>query len=449
MEKMSKDMIEILKKEGQEEILRHMDTLVDKERDIFLKNISAMNLELVFQLYEKFIHVKEIHKDRKIETHPIIDVVISEKEKERIVPAGEKSIRNGETAVMIVAGGQGTRLGYPYPKGRYPISPIKGKSLFHLFSEKVLALSLKYNVDIPLLIMTNPETNGMIKNFFEEHRYFGLDKKNVFFFNQDILPSLTPDKKLIVKDRLSILANPDGHGGSLKAVWQSGLVERLERQGIKRLFYCHIDNPLVKVDDPLFLGWHIKEGAEISLKVVKKRNPEEKVGHFVMADGMPCIIEYIEFPGELMYKKDNSGNLVFWAGSIGIHFIELSFIKKLNKGGFALPYHRQIKKAKIDGEEKEVWKFETFVFDALPFAEKVCCVETLREEEFAPLKNKEGEDSPEEVRDAMLKFYRKQLDEVGIKVADGVKVEISPLCNLKALSEKLKGKEITEDSYFE
>lgn len=444
------EIIEICKKYGQHHIIQYFESLSEERQKEFLKNLSTMNLELSFQLYEKFLNfkVEETGQFREINPHPIIDIILLRQKKDEMLSIGELSIRKGETAVMIVAGGQGSRLGYSYPKGMYPISPLKGKSLFQIFSEKILALSRRYKVSIPLLIMTNPETQDVIREFFKQHKFFGLDEGDVYFFNQEMLPSLTPDGKLIIKDT-TIFANPDGHGGSLKAIWQSGLIKQMEKKGVKRIFYCHIDNPLVNVDDPVFLGWHLKEGAEFSLKVVKKRNPEEKVGHFVMADGKPRIIEYIEFPDEMRYKKDANGNLVFWAGSIGIHFIEISFIEKLNRDGFALPYHRQIKKTKIKDEEKDVWKFETFVFDALPFADKVCCVETLREDEFAPLKNKEGEDSPEEVKKAMLYFYRKQLIEEGIKVAPDVKVEISPLCDLKVVSQRIKNREITQDTYIE
>ncbi|MCM8777266.1 MAG: UTP--glucose-1-phosphate uridylyltransferase [Candidatus Omnitrophica bacterium] len=431
-----------LKEHRQEHIIRHIELLDKNEKDIFIKNLNTMNLELAFQLYENFSKPEEVKTYKEITPPYIVDIEKYKKEKE-MLSIGENSIKAGETAVMIVAGGQGSRLGYPYPKGMYPISPVKGKSLFQIATEKVLALSLKYKINIPLLIMTNPETKEMIENFFNGNNYFGLTKECIFFFNQDILPSITPDGKLIIKEKTSIFANPDGHGGSLKAIWQSGLLDRMEKQGIKRIFYCHIDNPLVNVNDPVFLGWHIKEGAEFSLKVVKKREPEEKVGHFVISDGKPTIIEYIEFPDELKYKKDINGNLIFWAGSIGIHFIETSFIRKINKDGFALPYHRQVKKTKIDNEEKEIWKFETFVFDAIPLADKVCCVETIREDEFAPLKNKEGEDSPEEVKKAMMNFYRKKLEELGIYVSSDVKVEVSPLCNIDVIAKGLKDKEIT------
>ncbi|MCM8830495.1 MAG: UTP--glucose-1-phosphate uridylyltransferase, partial [Candidatus Omnitrophica bacterium] len=436
---------ELLKEHRQDHIIRHIELLDKNDKEIFIKNLANMNLELTFQLYEDFLKPEKIKTHKEITPPHIVDIEQYKKEK-KMLSIGEDSIKAGETAVMIVAGGQGSRLGYPYPKGMYPISPVKGKSLFQIAAEKVLTVSLKYKIKIPLLIMTNPETKEIIENFFHQNNYFGLKKEDIFFFNQDILPSITPDGKLIIKEKTSIFANPDGHGGSLKAIWQSGLLDRMEKQGVKRIFYCHIDNPLVNINDPVFLGWHIKEGAEFSLKVVKKRHPEERVGHFVISDGKPTIIEYIEFPEELKYRKDENENLVFWAGSIGIHFIEASFIRKLNKDGFALPYHRQVKKARQNGEEIDIWKFETFVFDAIPLADKVCCVETIREDEFAPLKNKDGEDSPEEVKKAMVNFYRRKLEELGIYVSSDVKVEVSPLCNIDTIAKGLKDKKITRDT---
>lgn len=439
------ELISLLEKHEQVHIKKHLLMLSANEQKIFLKNVSGMNFELVFRLHETFSG-KSYQTPagwKNIQPPRVIDASLSGIEKEDIRPAGEESIAGGQIAVMIVAGGQGTRLGYPHPKGMYPISPVKGKSLFRIFSEKILALSLKYKVSIPFLIMTNPETKDEIERFFGENNFFGLDKKNVFFFSQEMLPSLTPDKKLILKDRMSVIANPDGHGGSLKSFWQSGLLNKMESLGITRIFYCHIDNPLVKVGDPLFLGWHIKEGADFSLKVVRKRTPDEKVGNFVIADGKPRIIEYIELPDTIRDMKDSAGNPVFWAGSIGIHYINTSFIKSLNKNGFALPYHRQVKKIKQkEGTEKEIWKFETFVFDALPLAGKVCCVETLRDEEFAPLKNMEGDDSPEEVRKFMVNLCRKQLAGADIETAPDVKIEISPLAEQDTSSLLKKTKEL-------
>lgn len=441
----------LMKKHGQEHVIKHLNTLSAEEQKIFLNSVFGMNFELVFNLYKKFSSQNDTPvKYGKIEPPSVIDVALANGEqKDAVLRTGEKTIAEGQTAVTVVAGGQGTRLGYPHPKGMYPVSPVKGKSLFQIFSEKIRALSLRYKVQIPFLVMANPETREEIEIFFRENRFFGLDEENVFFFSQEMLPSITPDKKLVLKDKTSLLSNPDGHGGSLKALWQSGLLSRMERLGITKIFYCHIDNPLVKVDDPLFLGWHLREDADFSLKVVRKRTPGEKVGNFVFADGKPRMIEYIELPDELRDMKDSANNPVFWAGSIGIHFINTEFIKAINKNGFALPYHRQVKKAHQgnNAEAKEIWKFETFVFDALPLAGKVCCMETLRDEEFAPLKNRDGENSPEEVKKAMVYFCKKKLSEKGIAVQPDIKIEISPLaayCDKSDLPDR-----IIKDTYIE
>ena len=308
----------------------------------------------------------------------------------------------------------------------YPISPLQEKSLFQLFSEKIKALSLKYNVDIPLLIMTNPKTVSQIETYFSKNNFFDLNRNNIFFFQQELLPSITSEGKLITKKDGNILTNPDGHGGTIKSLWESKLVHKLEKRGIKMFFYCHIDNPLVNVLDPLFIGCHLTNKADFSLKTIKKYK-NEKVGTLVNVNNKPIIIEYIELPTQLQKAVDKKGNLIFNSGSIGIHIINRDFIKSLNENGFALPYHKQEKKVSFEDKEIDVWKFETFFFDAIPLAKKICCIETNRQEEFAPLKNYKGKDSPSRVKEQMVKFYKKWLLEANIDVPNNIIVEISPL----------------------
>jgi UDP-N-acetylglucosamine/UDP-N-acetylgalactosamine diphosphorylase len=453
-----KEFVALMEEYGQEHIINHLKTLSAEDEEDFLSNASGMNIELVFSLYERFSSQNDKPvKYEKVEPPEVIDSeTANSKGKNAVIQVGEKTISDGQTAVTIVAGGQGTRLGYPHPKGMYPVSPLRGKSLFQINSEKVLTLSQRYKAKIPLLVLTNSENRKEIEDFFRKNRFFGLEKESLFFFTQEMLPSITPDKKLILRDRTSLLSNPDGHGGSLKALWESGLIKKLEELGVTKIFYCHIDNPLVRIDDPLFLGWHIKEEADFSLKVVRKRNPEEKVGNLVFADGKHRIIEYIELPDELKDMKDSRGNPVFWAGSIGIHFMNTDFIKKLNENGFALPYHKQVKEAPrgIHPEAGEIWKFETFVFDALPLAKKVCCMETMRDEEFAPLKNSEGEDSPEEVKKVMVNLYKKQISELGIDgIPPEIKIEVSPAAgqDKKTLLDRIKKSKIlfNKDVYID
>lgn len=437
----------------QTHILGYLEKLPPDKKKNFLKNAAGLNFKLVFTLHKNHCSGPE-EKTAPAEgiKPPVLFTPHSAAEKKEILEAGEMSILGGETAVMIVAGGDATRLGYPYPKGMYPVSPLKGKSLFELLSEKVKAVSLKYNRKIPLLIMTNPENCQTIKNFFTKHGFFGLDRNSIFFFSQEILPSITPEGRLILKNAEHIVSNPDGHGGSLKAIWESGLLQKLEKRGVKKIFYCHIDNPLVKVLDPFFLGCHITKKADFSLKTVKKL-PDEKVGTFVYSGGKASVVEYIEIPEILKEAKNRRGELIFNKANIGVHIINTGFISSLNKKGFALPYHRQRKKVALpDTKKMEIWKFETFVFDAMPFAKKVLCIETKREEEFAPLKNKEGKDSPAEVKQKMVSLYKTWLNAAGIEIKADAAVEISPLfaCSKKEFIMKMKGKKaaITKNIYI-
>jgi UDP-N-acetylglucosamine/UDP-N-acetylgalactosamine diphosphorylase len=334
---------------------------------------------------------------------------------------------------------------------------VKKKTLFQLFAESIQALSTRYRARMPLLVMTSQENREETEAFFESRGFFGLPKSQVHFFRQGMLPTLTPGGKLILGDETNLLANPDGHGGSLKALYESGLAGRLKGQGVSEIFYCQVDNPLAKIADPAFIGYHRQEGADISTKVVRRQNLEEKVGIYGMVNGKPAIIEYSDFSPKDYRSRDEKGNIRHWAGNMAIHMISLSFVDRLNRRGFALPYHRAVKEVEgLDSagrnEKMAGLKFETFVFDSIPLAQKACCMEVVREEEFAPVKNQTGIDSPDTARQAMNSLFRRWLTEAGGEVAPNAQVEICPLFALdqEELAEKLKGKKVMvgEDTYF-
>jgi len=305
--------------------------------------------------------------------------------------------------------------------------------------------------------MTSHENHQDTLNFFNAHDYYGLDRDTVHFFKQSMLPSITPEGRLILKDETYLFMNPDGHGGSLKALHNSGLLKYLTEKGISELFYCQVDNPLVKIADPVFIGYHKMSDAEIYTKVVRRRNTKEKVGVYLSIKGKDAIIEYNDLSTKKMSALDENGAILYWAGNTAIHVLNISFIERLNKHGFALPYHRAIKTVKTIGPDEkpiktEAWKFETFVFDAIPLARKTCCVEAAREEEFSPVKNRDGDDSPETAQRAMNNLHRRWLEETGIVVPPATKVEISSLFALdkEEFIKKLKGKlmDIRENTYF-
>ncbi len=457
---MKDEIIKKLKDYNQTHITGHIDTLTEKEKVTFLNHLAGLDIDLVFKLYKDFQNQNRDKKDTYITPASVITTPKTDDEiafRNKAKKVGENIIRENKVAVLIVAGGQGTRLGFYGPKGTFKISPVMGKSFFQLFSEQIIALSRKYNATIPLLIMTSEENDEDTRTFFYKNNYFGLENDRVLFFKQGMLPSLTLSGELVLKDRYELATNPDGHGGSLKAIYKSGILERLTSQGYSDLFYCQVDNPLVRILDPVFLGYHKLTGSEVSTKVVRRRDIEEKVGVYVTLNGKDAIIEYSDMDKTYMEAVDENGEIVYWPGNTAIHAFSLDFIKRLNNHGFGLPYHRAMKKTEVKiGDcirEIDVLKFETFVFDAIPLASKACAVEILREEEFSPVKNKEGIDSPETAQKDMVNMFKKWLESAGAEVKAGVKIEISPLYALdyEDFVKKFNGKGliIDKDTYIE
>lgn len=451
----------VLRQYGQGHILEHCRNLRPEEQRLFLDQLRGLDFETAFRLHGQFSE-KQRTPDRALEINPasVIAIPKTQDEMTRFRKArvhGEMLLRESKVAVLVVAGGQGSRLGFEGPKGAFPVSPIRKKTLFQLFAEQVKALSHRYSAHIPLLVMTSRENHQDTVEFFESHKWFELDKNNVHFFQQGNLPSLTPEGKLILKDWTHLFMNPNGHGGSLKSLYDSGLLNTLLEKGFSDLFYFQVDNPLARIADPLFLGFHSMRNAEVSSKVVRRKNVEERVGVYVSVDGRDAIIEYSDLDPAYMSALDERGEILYWAGNTAIHVFSLSFVKRLNEHGFALPYHSARKTVKAmdrDGMEIDTncWKFETFVFDAIPLAERTCCMEVAREEEFSPVKNSEGTDSPETARQAMINLYRSWLADAGVEASPDAAIEISPMFALdkETFSAKVRGKYsvITENTYF-
>ena len=357
---------------------------------------------------------------------------------------GEKLIREGKVAAFMVAGGQGTRLGWDGPKGTYPATPVEGKTLFQVFAEQLRKTGQKYGVTPPWYLMTSDLNDADTRAFFEDNDFFGLDKKDVMFFKQGTMPSIGLDGKVLLADKGHLFVNPDGHGGSLKALYKSGALEDMQKRGVEQISYFQVDNPNVKCVDPLFIGLHAQQNAEMSAKMLPKVGPFEKVGNFALVEGRTSIIEYSDIPDELAKQRDEAGNLRFNAGSIAIHVLSLDFVKRLNEGekGFALPYHRAEKKVphleietgeQVEPDSPNAVKLELFVFDALPLADETVILETERVEEFAPIKNAEGDDSPKTSKELQSQRAARWLQRCGVDVPmneDGTvraRLELSPL----------------------
>ena len=354
---------------------------------------------------------------------------------------GQELIKAGKVGAFVVAGGQGTRLGFGGPKGCYPTSAIKNKTLFQIFAETILFAQKKYDTVIPWYIMTSPLNHEATLAAFEENDYFGLNKDDVFMFMQGTMPNFQFDGKIFLSDKDEVAQSPDGHGGSLKALYVSGAVADMQRRGVEHLSYFQVDNPLIKIVDPLFIGLHAKAGGQMSSKTLLKAYPKEKVGNFCIVDGRINVIEYSDLPDEQSEKTNADGTLVFQLGSIAIHIISRSFLEEINAEGFGLPFHKAIKKIpyineageKVTPEDTNGVKLETFVFDALPMAEKSIILETLREEEFAPVKNKEGLDSPAVTREMMTDRAAKWIEAAGVSVPRDAEGKVACVIEMSSL----------------
>lgn len=365
---------------------------------------------------------------------------------------GKELISNGQVAAFVVAGGQGTRLGFDGPKGDFPISPIKNKTLFQLFAETILAVSEKYNAVCPWYIMTSPLNHDQTLQILGSNDYYGLDEANVFIFQQGTMPNFSFDGRILLAGKGKIACSPDGHGGSLKAIYKSGALTDMKKRGIEFVSYYQVDNPLINIFDPLFIGLHALDGAQMSSKTLIKTVPMEKVGNFCLVDGKVTVIEYSDLPEESAQKRNPDGSLLFELGSIAIHIISVDFIKRLNADGFSLPLHKAVKKIPhlddngnlISPAEPNGVKLESFVFDALPLASKSIILETLRDEEFGPVKNATGTDSAETARQMIINRNASWLESAGVKIPkqpDGsidCTIEITP--NFAIDKEDIKSK---------
>jgi len=342
----------------------------------------------------------------------------------KAIELGKKLISAGKVAAFVVAGGQGTRLGFDGPKGNFPISPVKNKTLFQIFAETIAAVSKKYQTVCPWYIMTSPLNHAQTVEIFRSNEYYGLSEENVFIFQQGTLPDLDFEGRIMLADKANIACSPDGHGGSLKALYKSGAIADMKKRGVKYISYWQIDNSLINIFDPLFIGLHSLDDAEMSSKALIKTGPKEKVGNFCSVNGRVTVIEYSDLPDKLAEKRNPDGSLVFELGSIGIHIINTSFVERLNEKGFALPLHQAVKKIPcidslgnpVDPTEPNGIKLESFVFDALPLAENSIILQTLRSEEFAPAKNAEGLDSAETAREMIVTHAAAWLESAGIAV---------------------------------
>lgn len=429
----------------QSHVLRFYDKLDTAGREKIIMQLEALDLPMIADLVETQVKVKSAaHLPQDIKPVKPFPRTPGPDQKELYARAdarGHELLREGKVAAFLVAGGQGTRLGYEGPKGEYPITPVKNKPLFQVFAEQLLANARDHGKPIPWYIMTSDANDAPTRAFFHRHGNFGYPDDDVFFFQQGMMPAFGMAGEMLLQDTDSLALSPDGHGGSLRALFKSGALADMRKRGVEHLSYFQVDNPLVNCVDPLFLGLHDLTGSEMSSKTVAKANALEKVGNFCIADGKVQVIEYSDLPEELARSTNPDGSLRFNAGSIAIHALRVSFIERLNAGGqLNLPWHRAEKKVPfvdpagrlVKPDKPNAVKLEQFVFDAIPLAENPIVYETDRAEEFSPVKNAEGPDSPATCRRDQMRRAARWLTAAGVEVPTrgddpDCHLEISPL----------------------
>lgn len=400
--------------------------------------LATLDLDRVGRLVADLVAADPDHEDLA-DLEPA-DVVPLGGDDAAAVARGEELLREGRVAAVLVAGGQGTRLGFNGPKGAFPVGAVTRRMLFDHHAGRIAAMRERYACELPWYVMTSPQNDAATREIFRENDWFGLPPGSVRLFVQGELPAVDRRTGAILReapDRIAL--SPDGHGGIFPALVREGILDDMRDRGVTTFVTFNVDNPMLRVADPRLLGHHALAGAEMSNVVVRKHDPGERVGIVAKRADRAVLVEYSDLPDDVAGLRAPDGGLVFWAGSIAAHAIEREFAERVGAEG-GLPYHRAVKAVPyvhasgetITPDEPNAVKFEAFMFDALPLAERTVSVEADRYEEFSPIKNAEGPDSPDTARRDLNRLYASWLNAAGVEIATdasgdpGVDIEIDP-----------------------
>ena len=462
---MKQELLDALKPFGQEHLLAFWEELSPAQQEKLAEQVRDIDFQQLAKLYDnrdKAENVEALVEQASPPPAFRLDKSANRFSVEEAKARAAEALAEGKIGVILVAGGQGTRLGFEHPKGMYQIGPVSNATLFQIHIEKIRALAKQYGRPVPLYVMTSPATHAETVEFFEQNDRFGLPVEDLIVFCQGTMPAVDmASGKVLLADKDQLALSPDGHGGMLAALKKSGALANALDRGVEQLFYFQVDNPLVDIGGEEFLGYHLLSDSELSTQVVAKQNPLDRVGNVVQVDGRLHIIEYSDLPDAAAELRAEDGSLEIWAGSIAAHAMDVAFLARMADSSDGLPFHIARKKVayvdntgeSIKPEDPNAIKFERFIFDLLPSAERAIVVEIDPKEGFAPLKNASGaaSDTPEFVREYLIALHTKWLASAGVEVADGVPVEISPL--FARTPEQLAGKveagsKVTEPTYF-
>ena len=403
--------VEKLKEFHQEQVLSKYNTMSNEDKEKLLEQILKIDWNQMSNLYEmakKDVPVEEA----KVEPISYVDKEkLTKEEKEEYLKIGIEEIKKGKLAVVTMAGGQGTRLGHKGPKGTYDLGLASHKSIFEILCDTLKKAKEDYGVVIPWYLMTSKENNTDTINFFEKNNYFGYPKESVHFFMQGELPMILENGNIVQKEDGTIKEAADGHGGVFESMTRNGVVKEMKNNNIEWVFIGGVDNVLVKMVDPILIGLATKQKSLAAGKSVVKANPSERVGVFCKKNGKPSVIEYTEISKEMAEAIDKNGELLYGESHILCNMFNIKILEELGKN--KLPYHKAYKKSDyldekgnfIVAEKPNAYKFETFLFDAFSKIDNMSILRVKREEEFAPVKNAEGTDSPETARALYKAFY--------------------------------------------
>ena len=422
---------------GQEHLLRYYDGLAPSEREILLDQVLSVDYENLAALHRSLVASPPAEGPHgsiaPLQAKAWEDFGASEHA--AMTDMGMRALREGKVAAFLVAGGQGTRLGHDGPKGIFDIGLPSRKSLFQLQAERILRLSRQAGKALPWYVMTSEENHAATVAFFREKKYFGHPEKDVFFFRQGELPVVDSRGKILLASKGSLSRGPNGNGGCFLALSESGALDDMRRRGVEYLFFYSVDNALVRVCDPAFVGFAMQSGLPAASKAVAKASPEEKVGVLCLRDGRPTVLEYSEMTEAMIRERTPEGRLRFDSANVAMHLFTREFLEA--EAASPLPYHVAQKKITCLGDDGErvvperpnAFKFEMFMFDIFPRAKGMAALTVRREEEFAPVKNRDGVDSPATARALVLDLHRKWALTAGLTEEElrGKTLEVSPL----------------------
>ena len=463
---------------GQAHVFEHWAALSADQQKRLLAQLRGLDMPCIAGLvntYRQGVQQKLQDKLRQPPDYVGLPASAAERSRlEEVRAVGENVLREGKIALLMAAGGlessTGAETGSPNPKGTWPVGPVSGKPLYRLHAEKIVALRRKYGASLPLYIVTTPQTHEQTLDAFRDNEFYGLNRQDVKFLVQGEFPVADRRGRFVLAKPDRIAMRPNGHGDALIQVLADETFSNLELRGIEQVYYFQVDNPLVQIADPGFIGYHLAGDHEISCKMALRIDPAERIGVFCNCDGVLRVVEHDELSRGDHELRQPDGTLTFSAGNVAIHVFSIDFLRRVRERGLTLPYHAVHTITSIvdrDGntiipKSPNTVAFRTSIFDALAWSHNALIVETARSEEFAPIRQASGPDSPETASHALSRLHGRWLKESGAQFPSNgvtensngtdIPVEISPLFALdrEDLHKKIELPfEVTPNLYLE